>query len=197
MYDVCACVCAACTPPPSRPFPFFSLATPYFLKWNGNRTRGSSRPPQRPLRLRHLPAVPEHVLGRCDGPRQRTFRGGTYFSRPTCSTTSFTYFYYVSSLLYCRSPPPLGVNYHPSQEDSTIYCGVIGHDRALDRGYALLTNDAWGYSEVSVSCACVCGCVFVCMFVPTASAIAGILSRVSLGLEMWGVAVLAEAEVVA
>ena len=97
---LCVCVMRAhysrgVYPPPP------SLAHFLFFRWQRltfstetETAPGDQDNRQCPLRLRYLPALPEHVLGRCNGPRQGTFRGGTHFARPTSSTASFIYCFY-------------------------------------------------------------------------------------------------------
>ena len=97
-----------CTPPPSPLAHSLFFYCPRVSLFNQTETAPGDHQDhqQRPLRLRHLPALPEHVLGCCDGPRQGTFRGGTYFAWPTCSTTSFTFFL-ITFFHYCIAASPL------------------------------------------------------------------------------------------
>ena len=131
---LCVCVCVCCVritrvacipPPPLAHFLFFRWQRLTFSNETETVPGDHQDHRQRPLRLRHLPALPEHVLGRCNGPRQGTFRGGTHFARPTSSTTSFTYFYYFFFNIVSPLPPPNRRECHPSQENFTICCGVI------------------------------------------------------------------------
>ena len=89
-----------------------------------------------------------------------------------------------SSILYRRSPPPIGVNAIHRKRTSQSVVGSYDTIEPLTGIMHLsrMTPEVIPRSRCRVL-VCVFVCVYVCMFVPAASTSAGILSRVSLGME--------------